>query len=89
MSIKHIGNLDDMDIEDAINAFLRSALPLDDDVQVEFSQGAATIRGRVRSLTAARAIEDLVVAHDGVQYVINHLVIAPAEIEVQETRPPA
>ena len=89
MSIKHIGNLDDMDVEDAINDFIRNALPLDGDVRVEFAAGVATIWGRTQSLTAARAIEDLVMAHDGVQSVINNLVVAPEPARAEESRPPA
>ena len=75
MALKHIGNVDDYDIADALNAFVRNITS--DDVTVEFTGGVASIRGRVASLTASRAIEDLIVAHDGVTSVLNHLVVAP------------
>lgn len=89
MSIKHIGNLDDQDVEEALNDFLRNALPLDHDVSVEFGSGVATIRGSVASLTAAQAIEELVMAHDGVESVINHLALAGAGARAEESRRPA
>ena len=90
MSIKHIGNLDDMDIEAALNDFVRHAMPLDSDVSVQFGEGIASLHGTVPSLTVAQAIEDLVLAHDGVQSVINGLSLAPvSKARAEESRPSA
>jgi osmotically-inducible protein OsmY len=88
MSIKHIGNLNDQDIEDGLNAFLLSAVPEDYAVAVEFASGAATLRGVVPSESAARAVADLVLAHDGVESVIN-LVVTAAIARSEESPQPA
>jgi osmotically-inducible protein OsmY len=73
MSLKHIGNVDDYDVAEALTAFARNATG--EDVHVEFAAGAATISGRVASAQARRAIEDLIAAHEGVESVVNALLI--------------
>ena len=88
MSIKHIGNLDDQDIEDGLNDFLQGAVPAEYSVTVEFAAGAATLRGVVPSESAARAVADLVLAHEGVESVVN-LVVAAAVARVEESQQPA
>ena len=89
MSIKHIGNLDDVDIEAALNGFVHNAMPLESDVTVQFASGVASLRGTVHSLTVAQAIEDLVLAHEGVESVINDLTLAPVATRIEESRPSA
>jgi osmotically-inducible protein OsmY len=74
MSRKHIGNVDDYDIADALNAFVRNATG--EDITVEFAGGIASLIGRVSSAQARLAIVDLVAAHDGVESVVNNLTLA-------------
>ena len=88
MTRKHIGNLDDSDIGDALMAFARNVTG--DDVSVTFADGVAVLSGRVRSATARQAIEDLVAAHDGVSSVENNMVVtAPAPASPRESGRPA
>ena len=75
MNLKHIGNVDDLDVGEALSAFVRNAMP--DDVTVEFADGAASLSGSVSSLRSSRAIEDLIMAHEGVLSVVNNLVVRP------------
>jgi osmotically-inducible protein OsmY len=88
MSIKHIGNLDDHDIEEGLNDFLRGALGGEYTVSAEYAAGVATLRGIVPSETAARAAADLVLAFDGVDSVVN-LVVVGAGAAVEESHQPA
>jgi osmotically-inducible protein OsmY len=67
---------DDLALTDAVTAFLRRIACAD--VSIEVASGVASLHGNVTSQTARTAIEDLVMAHDGVRVVINHLVVAPA-----------
>lgn len=79
MSRKHIGNVNDYDIAEALTAFARRVGG--DEVVVEFAAGVASISGRVASAQARLAIEDLIAAHEGVESVVNNLMIvtdAPA-----------
>jgi osmotically-inducible protein OsmY len=78
MSLKHIGNVDDYDILDALNAFVRSATP--NHVSVEFADGVASLYGSVPSAPARRALEDLVMAHEGVVSVVNNIVLAAGTV---------
>jgi osmotically-inducible protein OsmY len=87
MSLKHIGNLDDTDVAEALAAFLRSATG--EDVSVEFAAGVASLTGRVRSATARRAIEDLVMAHEGVQSIVNNITVAAPETAPRPSSRPA
>jgi osmotically-inducible protein OsmY len=82
VSLKHIGNVDDYDVAEALTAFVRNATS--DDISVEFAAGAATISGRVSSAQTRRAIEDLIAAHEGVEYVVNNLVVE-ADAPVRST----
>jgi osmotically-inducible protein OsmY len=74
MNLKHIGNGYDSDMVDALNAFIRNATT--EDVRVEFDSGNVSLTGTVSSATARQAIEDLVKAHEGVEFVVNSLVVA-------------
>jgi len=86
MSLKHIGNLDDTDLAEALNAFVRNATG--EDVTTEFAAGVASLSGRVRSESARRAIEDLVMAHEGVLSVVNNITVFTPEIAPRPgTRP--
>jgi hypothetical protein len=75
VSLKHIGNVNDYDVADALNAFARRVAG--EAVTVDFTAGAATLSGRVASDQARRALEDLIAAHEGVESVVNDLVVAP------------
>ena len=75
MSLKHIGNVDDGDVADALTLFARRVAG--DRVTVEFAAGTASLSGAVASADARRALEDLVAAHEGVDSVVNDLVVAP------------
>jgi osmotically-inducible protein OsmY len=82
MSLKHIGNGYDSDMTDALNAFIRNATT--EDVRVDFDAGTASLSGRVSSATARQAVEDLVKAHEGVEFVVNSLVVdEPAAVRPQ------
>ena len=88
--IEAVENREELDLEAALNDFVRHAMPLDSDVSVQFGQGIASLHGTVPSLTVAQAIEDLVLAHDGVQSVINGLSLAPvSKARAEESRPSA
>ena len=78
VSLKHIGNVDDYDVAEALTAFVRNVTS--DAVTIEFEAGAATINGRVSSARTRRAIEDLIAAHEGVQYVVNNLQVAESSV---------
>ena len=75
MNITHIGNANDPDVTAALNAFVRNAMP--DGVAVEFAGGVASLSGCVSSPTSSSAIEDLILAHEGVLSVVNNLVVQP------------
>jgi len=75
MNINHIGNVNDLDVTAALNAFVRNAMP--DGVAVEFAGGVASLSGCVSSPKSSRAIEDLILAHEGVLSVVNNLVVEP------------
>jgi hypothetical protein len=68
---------DDSHVQDALNAFVRRALPEGCDVRVEYALGVATLRGEAPSPSAALAVADLMSAHDGVESVINLVVVSP------------
>ena len=87
MSLKHIGNLDDTDIAEALSAFLRNATG--EDVSVEFVAGVASLSGRTRTANARRAIEDLVMAHEGVLSVVNNIAVAALETATRPSSRPA
>ena len=76
MSLKHIGNVNDYDVADALSAFARRVAG--DAVTVEFAAGAASLSGYVASEQARRALEDLIAAHEGVESVVNNLIVAPS-----------
>jgi osmotically-inducible protein OsmY len=78
MSLRHIGNMDDYDVADALTAFARHATA--EDVAVDFASGVASLRGHVASAKASRALEDLILAHEGVDIVVNNLVIQRANV---------
>ena len=82
VSLKHIGNVNDYDVAEALTAFARRVGG--EDVLVEFAAGAATISGHVASAQARRAIEDLIAAHEGVESIVNNLAVA-AEATVRTT----
>ena len=82
VSLRHIGNVNDYDVADALTAFARRTAG--DDVTIEFAAGAATITGRVASPQARRAIEDLIAAHEGVESVVNNLLVT-AEASARRT----
>ena len=86
MSRRHIGNLDDYDVGEALSAFVRNVLG--EDVEVHFAEGVAALSGTVRTPAARRAIEDMAMAHDGVMSVVNNIVVAPA-LSPRETGQPA
>jgi hypothetical protein len=67
---------DDHVLADALGTFLRHASC--GDVTVQCRGGVVSLRGIVPSHTARTAAEDLVLAHDGVRSVQNHLVVDPA-----------
>jgi osmotically-inducible protein OsmY len=81
--------LDDHLLTTAVEAFLRNVAC--GDVSVLCRGGVASLRGSVPSRIASMAVEDLVLAHDGVRSVQNLLVVdaaarasrrhAPEEIE--------
>jgi len=74
VSLKHIGGLNDYDVADALNAFARRVAG--DSVSVEFAAGAASLHGSVPSEQARLALEDLIAAHEGVESVVNNLLVA-------------
>ena len=78
MSLKHIGNVNDYDVADALNAFAHRTAG--DGVVVEFGAGVAMLSGSVASAEARRALEDLIAAHEGVESVVNNIVVAPAAV---------
>jgi osmotically-inducible protein OsmY len=82
MTLDHGRVPDDRSLTNAITAFLRGAAR--GSVLVECTAGNASLRGNVRSRTARTAIEDLVLAHDGVRSVDNHLVVDPAAFEAAD-----
>jgi osmotically-inducible protein OsmY len=67
---------DDRCLNDALRAFVRAAAQ--GDVSVEYAAGVASLRGSVTSFTARAAVEDLVAAHEGVESVVNHLIVESA-----------
>jgi len=75
VSLKHIGNVNDYDIADALGEFARRIAG--DGITVEFAAGVASLSGRVASAQARLALEDLIAAHEGVDSVVNNLVIVP------------
>jgi osmotically-inducible protein OsmY len=77
MNLKHIGNVNDYDVADALNAFVRHAGH--DDVTVEFAAGVASLHGRVASARARLALTELIGAHDGVESVVDHLAVTRPE----------
>jgi osmotically-inducible protein OsmY len=80
----HTAHADDRHRAEAIAAFI--ARTSAGDVRVSFSEGVASLRGSVPTSTARAALEDLVSAHDGVEAVVNELVVEPAA--VARPRPP-
>ncbi len=84
MNRKHIGNVDDFDVGEALSAFIRNATP--DDVTVEFADGVASLSGSVSSPRSSRAIEDLILAHEGVMSVVNNLAVRP-RVAAQRVQP--
>jgi osmotically-inducible protein OsmY len=64
---------DDRSVTEALETFLQNASC--DHVSVQCRDGVASLRGNVPSDTARTAIEDLVLAHDGVRSVENRLVV--------------
>jgi osmotically-inducible protein OsmY len=75
VSLKHIGNVNDYDVADALTAFARRVAG--DGVTVEFAAGAASLSGAVASAEARRALEDLIAAHEGIDSVVNNLAVTP------------
>lgn len=84
MKITHIGNEHDLDVAAALSAFVRNAMP--DDVTIEFASGVASISGSVSSRRSSSAIEDLILAHEGVLSVVNNLVMQPQGVPQQAQR---
>ena len=84
MKITHICNEHDLAVADALNAFVRNAMP--DDVTIEFASGVASISGSVSSRRSSSAIEDLILAHEGVLSVVNNLVMQPQGVPQQAQR---
>lgn len=78
MKRKHISTISDTDVCDALNAFVRNAMP--EGVTVEFADGVASLSGSVSRRQSRRAIEDLIMAHDGVLSVVNNLVVQPHRV---------
>ena len=78
MNVNHIGNVNDLDVTAALNAFVRNAMP--DGVAVEFAGGVASLSGCVSSPKSSRAIEDLILAHEGVLSVVNNLAVRPRAV---------
>ena len=75
VSLKHIGKLNDYDVADALNAFARR---IAEGVTIEFAAGVASLHGTVPSEQARRAVEDLIAAHEGVENVVNDLIVVAA-----------
>ena len=64
----------DAEVAFALEGFVRRAMNLQDGaITVEYHAGVATLTGSAGSASRARAIEDLVRWHDGVDSVINRL----------------
>lgn len=64
----------DAEAETALNAYVQRAMNLQAGViRVEYSAGVATLSGCAGSAARARAIEDLVQSHDGVESVVSRL----------------
>jgi osmotically-inducible protein OsmY len=77
MSLNPSATVDDLDIADALSAFVaRIAAGA---VSVTFWSGVASLNGCVKTEAARTAIEDLVRAHEGVRCVVSALTIASAE----------
>jgi osmotically-inducible protein OsmY len=49
-------------------------------VHLELSGGVVTLRGEAPSSTAAQAIADLLLAHDGVESVVNLIAVGRAPV---------
>jgi hypothetical protein len=77
MNLKHIGNVNDYDVADALNAFVRNAGHAE--VTVEFAAGVASLYGRVPSARARLALAELIGAHEGVESVVDHLAVTQPE----------
>jgi osmotically-inducible protein OsmY len=80
VSLKHIGNVNDYDVADALSAFARRIAG--DGVAVEFAAGVASLSGGVASEQTRRALEDLIAAHEGVESVVNSLVVVTQGVRV-------
>jgi osmotically-inducible protein OsmY len=74
--------MNDYDVADALNAFVRNATS--EDVTVEFATGVASLNGCVSSEQTRMALEDLVAAHEGVESVVNNIAVE-AETPVRTT----
>ena len=73
VSLKHIGNVNDYDVADALSEFARRVAG--DGVAVEFAAGVASLSGHVVSAQTRLVLEDLIAAHEGVDSVVNNLVV--------------
>lgn len=68
--------VDDDAIAEALRAFVCALGPAAAEVRVEYAAGAVTLAGAVASATQRQAIEDLLLAHDGVESVVSELRVA-------------
>lgn len=72
---------DDDDVAEALRTFVCALGPAAADVRVEYRAGVVTVAGHVASETQRQTIEDLLLAHDGVESVVSKLcVVAPGVI---------
>ncbi len=60
-------------IAEALRAFVYALGPAAVNVRVEYRAGVVTVAGQVASATQKQAIEDLLLAHDGVESVASEL----------------
>ena len=64
---------DDDAIAEALRVFVCALGPAAAEVRVEYRAGVVTVAGQVASATRRQAIEDLLLAHDGVERIASEL----------------
>ena len=64
---------DDDAIAEALRVFVCALGPAAAEVRIEFHAGAVTVAGVVASAVQRQGIEDLLLAHDGVESVVSEL----------------
>lgn len=67
-------------IAEALRTFVCALGPAAVDVRVDYRAGVVTVTGQVASDTQRQAIEDLLLAHDGVESVVSELCVVASGV---------